>query len=73
MSTYKLQYFNVRGLAENIRMMFDIAGQEFEDARYPIDTSNFSKPEFDAGKLQLLKTVDCTSCYIVIFYYRIQL
>jgi len=47
---YKLVYFNVRALAEVSRLLFSVAGIEFEDYRYPIDTSNFSRPEWDADK-----------------------
>ncbi|XP_072164680.1 S-crystallin SL11-like [Diadema setosum] len=34
MPTYKLLYFNARGRAENARMMFTLAGVEFEDYRF---------------------------------------
>jgi len=50
MTTYKLCYFNVRGLAETTRILFHLAGQPYEDYRYPIDLSNFSKPEYDVDK-----------------------
>lgn len=48
--TYKLQYFNARGVVEPVRIMFAIAKQEYEDFRYPVDFTTFSKPEFDADK-----------------------
>jgi glutathione S-transferase len=52
---YKLSYFNGRGLAETSRMLFAVAGVEFEDFRYPltvIDWSifKFQRDEFDADK-----------------------
>jgi len=34
MSSYKLMYWNARGRGEAIRMMFTLAGQEFEDYRF---------------------------------------
>ena len=33
MSTYKLTYFNLRGLAEQSRLLFALAGKEYEDER----------------------------------------
>ena len=47
---YVLKYFDGRGVIENVRVMFNIAGQSFEDIRYPIDMETFAKPEFDADK-----------------------
>jgi len=37
MSKIKLIYFDIRGLAEPIRWMLQIAGQPFEDERIPLD------------------------------------
>ncbi|XP_030835884.1 probable glutathione S-transferase 6 [Strongylocentrotus purpuratus] len=34
MPTYKLMYFNVRGRAEATRMIFALAGQDYEDYRF---------------------------------------
>jgi len=57
----KLVYFNGRGLAETTRVIFAVAGQEYEDFRYPLtvlDWSTFKmiRDEFDndkkAGKLK---------------------
>lgn len=37
MSTYKLTYFNVTGLAESIRYMLNHLGIKFEDNRFSFD------------------------------------
>jgi len=46
----KLIYFDVRGVVEVARYMLHMGGAEYEDFRYPIDVSNFAKPEADAAK-----------------------
>jgi glutathione S-transferase len=47
--SFKLIYFNVKGLAEPARMIFAAAGnKEYEDFRYPYDLKTSAKPEFDA-------------------------
>jgi glutathione S-transferase len=56
MPTYKLQYFDARGVAETIRFCFAAAKVEYEDARYsfsfgtPGDFSTIQRPEFDKDK-----------------------
>jgi len=39
----KLVYFNVRGVCEVARYMLHICNADYEDFRYPIDTSTFKK------------------------------
>jgi len=34
MPSYKLYYFEGKGFGENARMLFKVAGVEFEDIRY---------------------------------------
>ena len=51
----KLTYFNGRGLAETSRLLFAVAGVEYEDFRYPLtvlDWSTFKmvRDEFDNDK-----------------------
>jgi len=53
---YTLRYFDGRGVAETARILFAVAGQPFEDRRYPIsfgtpgDFSTLKREEFDADK-----------------------
>jgi len=58
-ATYKLTYFNVRGVAETARLMFAAGKQEYEDHRFGIsiemkdgkpDFSTIKRPEFDEAK-----------------------
>ncbi len=48
----KLVYFNTKGIAEVSRIVLVIAGVDFEDYRYPLETHNgqHKKDEFDADK-----------------------
>lgn len=53
---FTLRYFDGRGVAETSRMLFVIAGESYEDRRYPIsfgtpgDFSTIQREEFDADK-----------------------
>lgn len=56
MPTYKLTYFDVRGLVETSRFMLAVAKQPYEEVRFPLDFgvpgdfSTIQRPEFDAAK-----------------------
>lgn len=56
MPSYKLVYFDARGVVEVIRYMFAVAKVEYEDARFPFkfgtpgDFSTIQRPEFDQAK-----------------------
>jgi len=53
---FTLRYFDGRGVAETARMLFILAGEDFEDKRYSItfgtpgDFSTIQRDEFDADK-----------------------
>jgi len=56
MPSYKLTYFDIRGLAEPARLLFALAKQEYTDHRFsfafgvPGDFSTIKRPEFDEAK-----------------------
>merc|ERR1712194_299118 len=53
MSTFKLQYFDARGLVEPCRILLALAGQDYEDARFPLvfgtpgDMSTLDRSQFE--------------------------
>ena len=55
MSTYKLYYFNGRGRAEVSRLVFVVAGQEYEDIRYEGDQWPAHKSEMPLGQMPVLE------------------
>ena len=56
MSSFKLSYFDARGVAETTRYLLAVSKTEYEDKRYPKtfgtpgDWSTMERPEFDAAK-----------------------
>lgn len=62
MSPYKLIYFDGRGRAEIIRLIFTAAGVAFEDHRVPMDQWAQLKPNTPMGVLPLLETEGVTLC-----------
>lgn len=50
MSTYKLKYFNITGLAEPIRFLLSYGGLEFEDDRIEYGDESW-KNEIKESKL----------------------
>ncbi|XP_073978703.1 glutathione S-transferase-like isoform X2 [Rhodnius prolixus] len=55
MCTYKLTYFNVKGVGEPIRMILSYAGKKFEDVRIEKDEWLQLKPKTPFGKLPILE------------------
>ncbi|XP_067685410.1 uncharacterized protein [Haliotis asinina] len=55
MPTYKLRYFNAKGLGEVSRLLFAIAGQEYEDVRYTPETWPTEKPNTPLGQVPVLE------------------
>jgi len=50
MATYKLMYFNGRGLAELSRYIFEVAGQPYDDFRYEFNQWADFKPLMPFGR-----------------------
>ena len=46
-STYVFKYFDARGVAETIRVLFYVAGVKYEDIRLSLNTTTWARPEFD--------------------------
>ncbi|XP_046580245.1 glutathione S-transferase 1-like [Haliotis rubra] len=57
MTSYSLLYFNGRGRAEVIRLLFTLQGQKFEDKRVTHETWHAIKPNTPFGKMPVL-TID---------------
>ena len=55
MSTYKLTYFNGRGLGEASRLIFAAAGQKYEDVRVERDQWPTKKAEMPLGQIPVLE------------------
>ncbi|CAF1149721.1 unnamed protein product [Adineta steineri] len=55
MPSYKLTYFNGRGLAEVSRLIFVVAGEKFEDVRYEHDQWPAHKAEMPIGHIPVLE------------------
>nr|CAD7400448.1 unnamed protein product [Timema cristinae] len=53
--TYKLTYFNVKGLGEAIRILLSYGQQEFEDNRIEFDEWQKIKPTTPFGKCPILE------------------
>ena len=63
MSTYKLYYFNVRGTAEPIRIIFAQAGVKYDDVRFELG-EQWAK-EYKQSKMTLSSWMD----YLKLVYF----
>ncbi|CAF4394579.1 unnamed protein product, partial [Adineta steineri] len=55
MATYKLYYFNARGRAEVLRLIFAAAGQRFEDSRFEQNTWPSFKSQMPLSQVPVLE------------------
>lgn len=55
MPKYELYYFNARGRAEHLRLLFHIAGEKFEDVRVDESSWNKLKPHTPFGQLPYME------------------
>ena len=58
MVEYKLYYFDVRALAEVVRLVFAAAGQKYEDIRFTREKWPEWKPKAPFGKAPFLEVTD---------------
>lgn len=58
MVNYKLYYFNARGRAELIRLIFVVAGQTFEDIRFEMNEWPEYKKISPLGQAPFLEMID---------------
>lgn len=58
MSEYKLYYFNGRGRAEFIRLIFVAAGQKFEDVRFAGEEWPAHKAKSPTGQAPFLEIIN---------------
>lgn len=58
MSPIKLTYFDIEGVAEQVRLAFYLSGTEFEDIRIQFSEWAEMKPKTPYGQLPLLTTSD---------------
>ncbi|CAF0917974.1 unnamed protein product [Brachionus calyciflorus] len=58
MVKYKLYYFNVKGRAELIRLIFALSGQDFEDVRFQMDQWSEYKKNTPLGQVPYLEMVE---------------
>lgn len=47
---FQLKYFDIKGAAEGSRLLFAIAGEDYEDARFALTPGKMESPAFDAAK-----------------------
>ncbi|XP_046358264.2 glutathione S-transferase 1-like [Haliotis rufescens] len=55
MPTYRYRYFNARGLGEVSRLLFAIAGKDYEDVRFTSETWPAEKPNTPLGQVPVLE------------------
>lgn len=61
-STFKLRYFNIKGLAEPIRFVLAYAGQDYEDIRVSQEDWPAIKPTTPFGHMPILEVDGLVAC-----------
>ncbi|CAF0986643.1 unnamed protein product [Brachionus calyciflorus] len=63
--TYKLKYFNFRGRAEAIRILFKLANQNFEDIRFELSEWSALKQTFIFHQLPVLEVCEDSKTTVI--------
>lgn len=65
MAEYKLYYFDFKGRAEVIRLVFALAGQKYEDIRFSKDKLDEYKDKTPFGQVPVLEIIEGTDKVIM--------
>ncbi len=65
MVQYKLHYFNLRGRAELIRYVFEVAGQKYQDVRFEREQWPSFKAQSPTGQAPYLEVQDGSETFIL--------
>jgi glutathione S-transferase len=65
MTSYKLTYFDIKGRAEPIRMLFELAKQPYEDCRVPFEKWGEIKTQFPFHQLPILEVSEKSETTVI--------
>ena len=65
MAEYKLYYFDLKGRAEIIRLLFAAAEKKYEDIRYPKEKWPEYKPKAPFGQCPFLEVIEGSNTLVL--------